>query len=178
MKSHIFSFSWSGALLDSIYSWLSFVSLVVRTLTMAITAADLHEESKKPRKMLRSVSRGSWSEEVRWLSVPVGETFQTLPLPTNQGQNIQRRTHVRCYCSHRAEFVFDYEEIHALGGGENNHIWDIPGSAWADNRDKGNQHKLLQHLNGMGEEAFPRKHIFRWILSHERATCIKKIGKL
>lgn len=173
MKSHISSFSWTGALLNSIYSWLSFISLVVRTLAMAITAANLHEESKKPREMLRSVSRDSWSEEVRWLSVRVCETTQALALPNNQGQNIQQRTLVRCCCAHGAEFVFDYEEIHALGDGENNHIWDIPDSASADYRDKGNQPEFLQHLNEEGEVAFLRKNIFLWILSHERAACIK-----
>lgn len=147
MKSHNSFFSWSGALLNSIYSWLSFISLVVRTLTMAITAANLHEESKKPRKMLRSVSRESWSEEVRRLSVRVGETIQALPFSTIQGQNIQQRTLVQCYCAHGAEFVCYYEEIHAHGGGENNHIWNFPDSASADEGDKGNQGELLQRLN-------------------------------
>lgn len=69
MKSRIYIFSWTGTLLNSIYSWFSFLALVVRTLSMAITAANLHEESQKPCKMLRAVSRDSWSEEVRLLSV-------------------------------------------------------------------------------------------------------------
>lgn len=63
----LFNFSLKGSLLDSIYFWFSFLSLVVRTFAMALTAADLHRETKKPLKALVALSRSDWNyEEVSW----------------------------------------------------------------------------------------------------------------
>lgn len=58
-------FSATGTLLDAVYFWFSFTSLVARTFVMALTASDLHLETKKPLKVFASVSRASWCEEVK-----------------------------------------------------------------------------------------------------------------
>lgn len=57
-------YSWKGTLLDAIYFWFSFISLVARTFAMTITAANLHLETKRPLKAFKSL--GKWCDEVRF----------------------------------------------------------------------------------------------------------------
>lgn len=48
---------------QTVYFWFSLVFLIGRTLAVSLYAAQIHEESKKPIKMLRAIPRKVWSKE-------------------------------------------------------------------------------------------------------------------
>lgn len=48
----------------AIYFWYSMIFLIGRTFSVAIAAAQIHEESKKPLLVIRGLSTECWNTEV------------------------------------------------------------------------------------------------------------------
>lgn len=57
------------------YFWWSLLFLIGRTIAVSLYAAQIHEESKKPIKMLRALPRSAWcSEAHRFADEVVNDT--------------------------------------------------------------------------------------------------------
>lgn len=53
------------SLVHAVYFWFSLIFLITRTLAVSLYSAEIHEESKKPIEILRSVPHGSWYIQVQ-----------------------------------------------------------------------------------------------------------------
>lgn len=56
------------SLAHAVYFWISLLFLILRTLTVSLYSAGVHDESKKPIDAIRAVPRDSWCVETKRLS--------------------------------------------------------------------------------------------------------------
>lgn len=61
-----------------VYFWFSLFFLILRTFAVSLFAARIHDESKKPIKILRAIPSSSWNNEAMRLSDDV--LFNTVTL--------------------------------------------------------------------------------------------------
>lgn len=52
--------------IHAIYFWICLIHMIVRTLAIALYASDIHDETKKPVLVFRSIPRESWCHEVKF----------------------------------------------------------------------------------------------------------------
>lgn len=57
-------FSTHNSVVGGIYFWYSMMFLIGRTFSVAFSAAQIHEESKKPLCLIRGVPTEFWNTEV------------------------------------------------------------------------------------------------------------------
>lgn len=71
LKSKYYYFRPMPSFAHAVYFWFSLIFLIIRTLAVSLYSAGIHDESKKPINVLRSVPHDSWCVEVQRFSEEV-----------------------------------------------------------------------------------------------------------
>lgn len=101
----------------AVYFWFSLIFLITRTLAVSLYSAGIHDESKKPINVLRSVPYDSWCVEVQRFTEEV--VNGTVALSGMQFFYLTRKLILNVRSSWKVFHIYQKKTYHVIltGGG-------------------------------------------------------------